>query len=228
MLTSVSSTWRIQPEIEKTSLMTASDDHRTSRSPKVRRATSRDIEEITGVLTRAFYDDPVAMFMFPSNKRRLGSLAKFFRFMLAHQYMKSGEVWTTDDLAGASLWAPPNKARHDLREVLHFLPVFPQLIGPNIKEALRLIGRIEAKRPKREHWYLSTLGTDPPRQGEGVGSALVANVLERCDSDGIPAYLESTKESNVSFYGHHGFKVTGQIHTPAPGPTLHLMWRDPR
>ena len=34
-------------------------------------------------------------------------------------------------------------------------------------------------------------------------------VLERCDADGIPAYLESTKERNVGFYEQHGFAVIG-------------------
>ncbi len=147
--------------------------------------------------------------------------------MLLYQYLKCDEIWTTDDLAGASLWAPPYKQRPSLSEVVHFLPVFPHLIGSNTTAAFRLIFQIEAKRPKAEHWYLSTVGTDPQKRGQGVGSALIANVLERCDRDGIPAYLESTKESNVSFYSRHGFKVTGQIHTCDPGTTVYLMWREP-
>lgn len=208
--------------------MTPSVDHRDANRPQVRRAARGDVEEIIGVLARAFYDDPVAMFMFPSDKRRLISLPKFFRFMVVHQYLKCDEVWTTNDLAGAALWAPPHKVRPGLSEFLHFIPIFPELIGSNTNAALRLIFKIEAKRPKAQHWYLSTVGTDPDRQGEGVGSALISNVLERCDRDGFPAYLESTKESNIAFYSRHGFKVTGEIHTRVPGPTVHLMWREPQ
>ena len=53
-------------------------------------------------------------------------------------------------------------------------------------------------------------------------------VLTRCDTDGIPAYLESTKERNVGFYEHHGFAVVGCVDIPLDGPALWLMWRVPR
>ncbi len=52
-------------------------------------------------------------------------------------------------------------------------------------------------------------------------------MLARCDAQGIPAYLESTKERNVEFYEHHGFAVTGTIDVPTDGPTLWTMWREP-
>ncbi|MCL4446534.1 MAG: GNAT family N-acetyltransferase [Actinobacteria bacterium] len=198
-----------------------------SQGPKVRRATHRDVEVLAGVLTRAFYDDPVAIFMIPSGKRRLRALAKFYRIMLVKQYLSFGEVWTTDDLAGAALWAPPNKPPPTLRDLLYLLPVLPQFLGPSTVAALRLIARIDAKRPKVEHWYLSTLGTDPSSQGRGVGSALLNEVLSRCDEAGMPAFLESSKESNVPFYARHGFDVTGEIHAPRQGPTLYLMSREP-
>jgi len=47
------------------------------------------------------------------------------------------------------------------------------------------------------------------------------------DAEGLPAYLESSKESNVPFYERHGFAVTETFDLP-DGPRLWLMWRDPR
>ena len=71
------------------------------------------------------------------------------------------------------------------------------------------------------------LGTEPERQGNGIGSALMQPVLDDCDEHGIGAYLESSKERNIAFYGRHGFKVTEEILLPK-GPPVWGMWRDPR
>lgn len=63
--------------------------------------------------------------------------------------------------------------------------------------------------------------------GRGVGSALMRPVLETCDRDGVPAYLEATSERNKRLYLRHGFEVTDEIRLP-DGPTLWRMWRAPR
>jgi GNAT superfamily N-acetyltransferase len=86
---------------------------------------------------------------------------------------------------------------------------------------------VERQHPRSAHWYLAVLGTDPVHQGKGIGSALLAPVLERCDHEGIGAYLESSKNSNIPFYRRHGFEVTGEIPLPG-GPSVWPMWRDPR
>ena len=52
-------------------------------------------------------------------------------------------------------------------------------------------------------------------------------VLERCDTEGIPAYLESSKESNIAYYRRFGFEVTGEIVIAPGGPTVWPMWREP-
>jgi len=60
-----------------------------------------------------------------------------------------------------------------------------------------------------------------------MAPALMAPVLEQCDAEGVPAYLESSKESNIPFYERHGFKVTGEVKVKN-GPSLWPMWRDPQ
>lgn len=79
-----------------------------------------------------------------------------------------------------------------------------------------------------EHWYLAALGTDPEAQGRGLAAAVLAPVLDGCDTDGLGAYLESSKEQNLPFYARHGFAVTGTIDLSRGGPRLWTMWRDPR
>ncbi len=70
-------------------------------------------------------------------------------------------------------------------------------------------------------------GTRPEGRGRGLASRLIAVVTDRCDAEGIPAYLESSDPANVPLYERHGFAVTGEVEIEG-GPTIPLMWREPR
>lgn len=49
---------------------------------------------------------------------------------------------------------------------------------------------------------------DPSYQRKGIGGRLLAAVLERCDKEGIPAFLMSSAESR-GLYGKMGFESLG-------------------
>ena len=194
-------------------------------SVSVRPVRREDFEPLAAMLARAFYDDPVTAWFYPNDAKRLRHAQRFFAIRL-RQLAPQGLIYTTDDLSGAVLWALPDRWREDLRQALLLVPMLPVLLA-HIVRSTRGVREIERHHPAAPHYYLSVLGTEPGRQGEGVGSALLAPVLERCDADGVPAYLESSKESNVSFYARHGFDVTERMELPG-GPPLWLMWREPR
>jgi GNAT superfamily N-acetyltransferase len=65
-------------------------------------------------------------------------------------------------------------------------------------------------------------------QSKGIGSAVLGAMLERCDTEGMPAYLESSNLRNVPFYARHGFEATGEIVVGKGAPTVTAMWRTPR
>ena len=196
----------------------------------VRRARPDDVPPLAEVLARAFDDDPVPQWLFRGDRRRRKGLRRFFGIQLRHVANTTGEVWITEDRSGAAMWAPPDAGRPGWRDLARLLPVVPYLtgLGRDGPEAARLLAAVDAARPRQRHWYLATIGTDPAHQRTGVGSALMGAVLDRVDEEGLPAYLESSKESNLAFYGAHGFDVTGEITAARGGPTLWLMWRPMR
>jgi len=200
-----------------------------ARLPETRRATDDDIDVLVDVLVRAFDDDPVACFLFRTDARRRRGLRRFFGIQLRHLYREHGEVWTTPDLAGAALWAAPGRSHGSWRDLWHLSPMLRDLLalGPLLPDATRLLSHVDRVRPRQPHWYLATLGTDPPRQGRGTGSALLQRVLPRLDTEGLPAYLESSKERNVPFYARHGFEIVGDYDVPG-APHMWFMWRDPK
>jgi len=204
--------------------MSLEDTIVTSPPVAVRPARAADFGPLAAVLARAFYDDPVTAWFYPDAARRLRHGRRFFEIRL-RQLAGHGLIFTTEDRTGAALWAPPGHWREDFRQSLRMLPMLPVLL-PHIVRSTRAVREIERRHPVAAHFYLSVVGTDPEKQGGGIASALLAPMLQKCDETSTAAYLESSKESNVSFYARHGFAVMERIELPE-GPPLWLMWREP-
>jgi ribosomal protein S18 acetylase RimI-like enzyme len=196
----------------------------------VRAAVPAEYDDLADVMTRAFADDPVMEWFFPEPTQRSRRLRRFFREIeLGIGLSETTGVYTTSDRAAVAVWAPPDQWRVSLSRQLRILPRYLGIASIRwAPSRLAAFNKIEGRHPKGPpHWYLPTLATDPAHQGTGRGSALLGDMLARCDAAGLPAYLESSKESNVPFYERHGFAVTETFDLPK-GPRLWLMWRDPR
>lgn len=196
--------------------------------PAVRRATFADVPALAPVLARAFADDPIACWTIPPDALRARLLERIFTLRL-RSTLQHDEVWTVADRSGAALWLPPERWRTSARDDLALTRA---LLHPRLLPRLPLVAHgmlgIERRHPHAPpHWYLAVLGTDPAAQGRGSGGALLRAMLDRCDEDGVGAYLESSKESNIAYYARFGFRVTETIRLPR-GPSAWLMWRDPR
>lgn len=195
----------------------------------VRHATDADRDHVAGVLARAFFDDPVAMWMLPDDDRRRRLGPRAYEMFLRHMFLPHGEVYTDRDRRGAALWAPPGRWKTPIPTQLRMAPGLARIL--TFRRAPRMVrglAHIEHAHPDDvAHWYLGILGTDPAAQGQGVGSAVMKPVLDRCDAEGVPAYLESSKHANIAFYRRHGFEVTDTISLP-DGPEVWGMWREPR
>ena len=200
----------------------------SARATEVRRASNADIPALASMLARAFVDDPVSIWACREDHLRPAMLEQFNRERL-RQLVGEEDVWTAPGSASAALWAPPGRWRTTAREDLALLRplLHPRLISRMPLVVRGLLGVERAHPLQPPHWYLAVLGTEPAAQGQGLGSAVLAPVLEQCDRDDVAAYLESSKERNIAFYARHGFRVTRELHLPR-GPTMWAMWRDPR
>jgi ribosomal protein S18 acetylase RimI-like enzyme len=178
-------------------------------------------------MARTFYDDPVTSHIFRNEARRDAALRAYFRTQMKADYLPFGGCYTAEGYAGSAIWAPAGKPLHTgLRALLTMVPVFPYVVT-NMKTTMQLLALVESKHPHEPHWYLASLGTAVEQQGKGVGGALMRPVLEHCDAEGIPCYLESSKERNLPFYRRHGFEVVEEVTLPDDGPLLWTMWREP-
>jgi ribosomal protein S18 acetylase RimI-like enzyme len=196
--------------------------------PAVRRAVATDVDAMVAQLAKTFWDDPVTSFIFNRDSRRDAGLRAYFRTQMRADYLAFGGCYTTDGYAGSAIWEPAGTPLlRRLTGILTMLPVLP-FVATRLVTTLRILNTVEQMHPHEPHWYLATLGTAVERQGRGVGSALMRPVLEHCDAEGLPCYLESSKERNVPFYKRHGFSVVREVALPNGGPPIWTMWREPK
>ncbi|WP_404962213.1 GNAT family N-acetyltransferase [Streptomyces sp. 147326] len=198
----------------------------------IRCARPTEARAVATLLARAFADDPVMTWMIPGHADQERRIAVYFRLAQLQQRPRAGGVRVAATVGGrllaAALWSGPGRWKSSAVQELAAMPHYVRAFGVRgLPRAADVQNALHEIHPDAPHWYLPTLGTDPALQGAGIGSALVREQLAHCDGLGEPAYLESSKASNVPFYERFGFRVTREIRLPDGGPTLWTMWREP-
>jgi ribosomal protein S18 acetylase RimI-like enzyme len=184
----------------------ASEDHRT-----------------VNAMVLGFSSDPVMRWLYPDPASYLEYFPQFGRAFGGRAF-EHGSAYYAADFLGAAMWLPPSVEPDTER--------FVELIQRSVDEAKQRIvfetlQQMERFHPTEPCWYLALIGVDPAHQRRGLGSALMREVLDECDRQNLPSYLESTNPRNVTLYERHGFRRLGIIDT-GEAPPLTPMLREPR
>jgi GNAT superfamily N-acetyltransferase len=200
-------------------------------TPQARSARKDDVRELSHTLARAFYDDPVMVWLLPDEKPRTVQLYRLFATMTRHHHLARGGVEVACDgrgIGAAALWDPPNQWQETRWAQLAMTPTFIRVFGARSMRGRAVQELMKRAHPEEPHWYLGVVGSDPSVRGKGFGQVLMRSRLDRVDAEHAPAYLESTKDQNIAYYQRFGFEVTGEIVLPDGGPTMWPMWRHAR
>lgn len=188
------------------------------------RVTDPDEAEILGYsLAAAYAENPLVKWMFADDlsESRLRSLFE----ALVITGVRQGVVYRSPESDGVAIWLPPVQHQGDPSDAP------PAAVGEEAewsggrrKEALSILSKA---RPNHQHYYLDAVGVIPEARRRGVASKLLAPVLEQCDQDGIPAYLENSDPANLDYYKGQGFVDIGVLPMPRACPPVIAMRRDP-
>jgi GNAT superfamily N-acetyltransferase len=200
----------------------------------VDRLNASEEPAVIAALARAFYDDPLFGFFVPNLVKQMKSLISFMNSGVKDA-RPFGDIWVAHSngkVAGAAVWLPPGAyPRGPRRDLMTYVRTMPTLVrsGKRIGRAVALLGAVDKAHHEiaGPHYYLGILGTDPEFQRTGAGSAVLAPVLERCDAEGLPAYLETQKEANIAYYARHRFELAQEIYINGCPPIWTLL-RQPR
>jgi GNAT superfamily N-acetyltransferase len=194
----------------------------------VRKATPEDIHRIAPALAEAFSSDPPMMWFTPEEEGRVERLVPYFHALVGRLHMPHGEVWVSDDPVGAAAWVKPGAWPFSMWTRRGVILAELRTFGRHPIRVSRGVEAIERNHPAEPHWYLEFIGVERSGHGQGTGSALLRPMLERCDAEDVPAYLNAGSPRSRELYRRHGFEVTEEFRLPYDGPPLWRMWRDPR
>jgi ribosomal protein S18 acetylase RimI-like enzyme len=195
--------------------------------PDVKTASPGERAAIAAMLARAFADDPAMCFIFPDPVERAKRMPRLFG-LLFDTDGPVGMRLVTAGCEAATLWRAPGKAETGIWEMIRHAPAMLHALGGAVGRALKVAGAIDAHHPKGDFWYLHIAGCDPAFQGRGIGGAIVRAGLDRVSTGGLPCYLETPLEKNISFYNGLGFELTETWDVPGGGPRFWSMLRLPR
>ncbi len=189
-------------------------------------------EQLAAVMARAFFHDPMFLYVTPDEEKRTARLRWFFRSLIRYSTWY-GEIYTTTAVDGGAIWVKPEYTTFTLGRMIKigFLKM-PFVFGwTGFTRFLNLSNTVDKWHEESvttDHWYLTVLGVEPDQQSQGVGGALMQPLLARVDAAGLPCYLETLSERNLPFYRRHGFEITFSGKVPDGGPMAWAMVRSPQ
>jgi GNAT superfamily N-acetyltransferase len=193
----------------------------------IRAAGEGDRELVVRLLDDAFQDDPVSGWIFPDAEYRRSSHHKLMA-AFTDAVFADGRIDLAEDGAACALWlSMPGEAQ--ATDGADEAVALRESVDPD-NERVETIARLmdEVHPTGRAHEYLWMIAVAPDRQGEGLGAALIRHVLDRCDREGLPAYLEASSERSAKLYERLGYTFTDTALDLPDGPRMYPMWREPR
>jgi len=204
----------------------------TLPSASVARLQVSQTEALATMLSRSFQNEPNFVYIIPDEQARRISLRWFFQMAAIPASRLFGEICTTNQIDGASLWIRTGTGftfERMIRNATRRMPLKLDLQA--LRRSINLGARVEKARHRLvrgPHWYLLALGVEPSIDRCALSGLLIEPVLSRADSDKIPCYVEIFDERDLCFYEKLGFRVEGAGKIPHVGPSFWAMIRSPK
>jgi GNAT superfamily N-acetyltransferase len=193
--------------------------------PLLRHALRVDIDVVVDVWVDAFVHDPYFRWIAPSDDVYVAFAHDWLSF-IANLAFEQGHTYVDHTGQVATAWIPPDLSLVGPDDIDRARGIMAAHAGEQrAGQALATIVAARAHGMDEPHWTLQYIGARAASQGQGLGAAAVAPLLERCDADGLPCGLVSTNTRNVSFYERIGFVTVAEVPTPDHVAVLRPMHR---
>jgi len=186
------------------------------------KAQPQDKELVTTLLTQCFDGNKSVNYIIPQDRHRTRGIQRLMEYSFDYCRL-FGEVYLSDDKQGCALIIYPQQVKTTLRSILLDLRLIFRCIGlVNLRKALQREAMIKKLHPREPFCYLWFIGVAPKSQQKGIGSKLLKELLDQCNRQDLPVYLETSVERNIPWYEQSGFTTYNQLDL---GYTLYCMKR---
>src|SRR5687767_4510788 len=144
-------------------------------------ASTQDRSLVVNILVKSFVTNPSINYVVKQDRKketRIRSLMEY-SFNVCHAF---GEVWLSDDSQSCALLLFPMNKRVTPSTIYWDIKLAFSAIG--IGRVLQVLNReslIKKNHPSGPMCYLWFIGVNPYKQGTGIGSVLLKEILNRCD-----------------------------------------------
>ena len=193
----------------------------------VRDLKPSDVPAAIGVLARGMRDNPLHVAAYgddPDVRER--AHARLMTALFRHVRTQQPLVAVDDGvIVGVTGVAPTGTCQPTVAVRLRTLPAG---LGMGLRTTARVgrwLGEWGKRDPGEPHVHLGPVAVDRGRQGQGIGTLMLAEHCRRLDAAGEVGYLETDKPENVRFYERAGFEVVDEA--PVLGVPNWFMRRVP-
>jgi GNAT superfamily N-acetyltransferase len=175
------------------------------------RAELKDKNLIADILTKSFKDNKSVNYLVKQDDKREQRLRSLMEYSFDICYL-FGDIFLTNDKKGCALVVLPDAKKTTTKSVLLDLKLIFSCIGlSNISKAMSREAKIKNLQPKELLYYLWFIGVDPDEQHKGIGSALLAEVINEGESKQRTICLETSTLTNIPWYEKFGFKIYNEL-----------------
>ncbi|WP_428912223.1 GNAT family N-acetyltransferase [Niallia sp. Krafla_26] len=183
-------------------------------SREIRILSHDDLPHAVEVMRKAFFYDPLWVYLYNNEKNRRKYLEKFFRGFLSVFINKKNVYGIGYPVKAVAVWGIPHHVNSKTKSPFRVLfPMIKLFISPfaikifKVSSVFSSFATLEKKYAPNIHYKLESIGVDPDYQGKGLSTKLITPFISEAQMKNIPVYTETTTPLNVGFYEHFGFKT---------------------
>jgi len=156
------------------------------------------------ILTEAFQENNSVQFVIKQDAKKEQRL----RFLMKYSHWKAtrfGKLYLNDENTACAFVIDNSKKKFSITSTIWDLRLILFCIGfTNLSRVLKREKILKTFHPSGKFYHLWYIGVKKDRQGKGLGSSMMNDLLEDCKDS--PIYLETSMEKNFPFYERLGFE----------------------